>query len=83
MEKIHNLTISFNGETYKKRSKDIEQTILSLKPEVLYTELYFTISKGSGKFKELTERKLNLIQARKLFQDDFFRQVFINNLLLQ
>jgi hypothetical protein len=83
IKKLFYITASFNGEIYKKRSKDIRNAILSLKPETLYTEVYFTVSTGSGKNKDISERRLNLTQAKRIFSDETALDIFINNLLLQ
>lgn len=72
------LEMLFNGKKFSKRTDNIEESILSLKPDVLYTEVYVIVTNN----KELTERKLNLIQGKRLFLVDEFRTVFINNLLL-
>lgn len=69
----------FNGLKFLKKTNDIAETILKLKPDVLHTDIYVTVSKQK---EILAERKLNLIQGRKLFLDEGFLQVFINNLLL-
>lgn len=70
-----------NGETIKKRTENIKDAILSLKPEVLVTEIYVIVQKVGSK--DTTERKLNLIQGKKLFRDENFLDVFIMNLLLE
>ncbi len=72
------LEVKFNGFTKKKRTDNLDIAILSLKPELLLTEMYVTATKG----KAVSERKLNLVQGRKLFNDSSFREIFINNLLL-
>ena len=77
---MYNLTLKFNGETFNKRPKeDIRQAILSVKPSVLLTEMYVTLKKGS----DVRERKLNLVQGRKLFNNEDFLDIFIINLLLK
>lgn len=70
-----------NGETIKKRTENIKDAILSLKPEVLVTEIYVNVQKVGSK--DITERKLNLVQGKKLFRDENFLDVFIMNLLLE
>ncbi len=72
----------FNGLKFKKRTNDIPEAILKLKPETLFTDLYVTVSKGKGKDKEITERRLNLQQGKNLFINEDFLRVFTNNLLL-
>lgn len=76
----YNLTLLFNGETKKKRTENIKDTILSLKPEVLYTEVYVILSEVGSKNK--TERRLSLRQGKQLFNNDSFLDVFIINLLV-
>lgn len=78
---MYNLTLQFNGETFTKRPKKetLKRAILSLKPDVLYTEMYVTL-----KDKEyVRERKLTLVQGKKLFSNEDFLDVFIINLLLK
>jgi hypothetical protein len=67
-----------NGETYNKRTDDVQETLLSLKPELVLTEMYVKVKKG----KAIAERKLTAKQARFLFNDEVFRAVFMNNLLI-
>lgn len=76
----YTITLLLNGETHKKRSENIKDAILSLKPEVLYTEVYVIVNKVGGK--EKIERTLNLVQGKKLFNNEDFLDAFINNLLL-
>lgn len=78
-KKLYSIKFLFNGEQYNKRTNDINQTILDVAPEVLYTEMYVVVKKGDVTM----ERKLNLTQAKRVFRDDIVREVFINNLLLK
>lgn len=73
------LTLSFNGETYTKRPKNVKEAILALKPQALYTDIYVTYKDKN----DIRERKLNLYEGRKLFQDENFLEVFMMNLLLK
>lgn len=73
------LTLSFNGETYTKIPKDVKEAILSVKPQFLFTDVYVTFKNKN----DVRERKLNLHEGRKLFQDDNFLEVFVMNLLLK
>lgn len=75
---MYNLTLKFNGETFNKRPKDIKQAILSLKPDVLHTEMYVVLKKGS----DIRERKLNLRQGKSLFNSEDFLDIFVMNLLV-
>lgn len=74
----YKLTMIFNGMTFVKQTDDIAKAILSLKPDVLYTDIYITVKQG----KEITERKLNLKQGKNLFVNEDYLPIFINNLLL-
>ena len=76
----YNLTLQFNGEVFKKRTENISEAILSLKPESLVTEIYLTVIPVGSK--EKTERRLNLLQGKRLFNNEDFLAVFIHNLLL-
>lgn len=69
----------FNGLKFNKKGTDLRKVIMSLKPEILYTEMYITVKKGE----QVSERRLNLIQGKRMFLDDIRLEVFINNLLLQ
>lgn len=77
--KKYSLQMKVNNETHTKLTDDLEAGIVLLKPDVVYTEMYMTAKAGNM----VAERKLSLVQARKLFTDPTFRQIFINNLLLQ
>lgn len=67
-----------NGETTNTKTDNVEETLLSLKPQLVLTEMYLTVAKGEAK----AERRLTAKQARHFFNDDIFRQVFMNNLLI-
>lgn len=67
-----------NGETYTKETDKVEDTLMSLKPELVLTEMYVTVTKGDAK----AERKLTPRQTRFFFNDEIFRAVFMNNLLI-
>ena len=75
----YSLTFKFNGEVKKKRTADIVKAIEEVRPPLLHTDMYVTLKKG----KHVIERKLNLVQARKLFADALTREVFLNNLMLE
>ena len=77
--KIYSIKLIFNGLEFNKRSANIAKAIMEVKPEVLHTEMYVVI----GKKGDTTERRLNLVQGRKLFMNDDFLEIFINNLLLE
>ena len=75
---MYNLTLAFNGETYTKRPKDVNKGIMAVKPQTLLTDVYVTLKRKE----DIRERKLNLTEGKKLFNNDDFRQVFVMNLLL-
>lgn len=77
-KKKYRLDFYFNGDRFKKRTNDIDKTLLEVAPDQLYTEMYITAHFDDMK----AERKLNLIEGRKLFRDDMFRQIFIQNLTI-
>lgn len=78
-KKKYEVVFKFNGESVKTEADDMNDAILTVKPTQLHTEMYVTVKNGE----QLVERRVLLIPARKIFQDAFHRQVFINNLLLQ
>ncbi len=75
---MYSLTVKMNGETITTRTTDLNAAIQALKPSWLHTEVFLTVKKG----KAISERHLPLIKAKRVFQDDFEREVFINNLLI-
>jgi len=77
---MYYLTLNFNGETYNKRPKDVKAAIISVKPQLLFTDVYVTLKNNKN---DVRERKLNLHQGRKLFQDENFLEVFVMNLLMK
>lgn len=76
----YNLKLIFNEQTFIKRTSNIKETILSLAPEQVYTELYLIVSPVGSK--DLTERHLDLQKAKNLFRNETYLDIFINNLLL-
>lgn len=77
-KKTYSLTAKFNGKTVTKRTDDLNETIKSLKPDWLHTEVYFIVKKDT----QVAERYLGLVQAKRVFNNDINREVFINNLML-
>lgn len=76
--KTYSLWVKFNGIEKRKRTDDLNETLKSLKPDWLHTEMYVKVKKGDT----TSERHLNLIQAKRMFSDDLSREIFINNLHL-
>ena len=75
---MYHLKMTFNGETFEVDTDNIGEAILALKPEVLFTEIYLTISLGDF----VRERRQTLEQGKKLFNSDEYREVFLINLAL-
>lgn len=75
----YDITIGMNGETYSCITDNVKEYILSLKPELLFSEIYVTIKTTE----DIIERKLNLIQGKRLFSDEMNMDIFINNLFLE
>lgn len=75
-KKLYKLEIVMNGKTFKKNTDDLKVTILDLKPINLATEMYITIvdNKTKGEF----NKKLRLVDGRKLFNDEETLDLFIN-----
>lgn len=75
----YDIEITFNGFTFNVKTNDLFNGILSLKPDELFTESYITIKKGEAEF----QKRLTLVQTRKLFNDETSLEMFINNLQLE
>ncbi len=75
---MYHLKMTFNGETFEVDTANIGEAILALKPEVLFTEIYLTISLGDF----VRERRQTLDQGKKLFNNDEYLEVFLINLAL-
>ncbi len=76
--KKYSVQMLFNNEKFTKRTDDLAETFVSLKPAQLHTDMYVIVKKGGA----VMERHLNLVQGRKLFANSDYREIFINNLLL-
>ena len=81
-EKVYTLKGRINETPFSKRTSDIKATLLALKPEFVFTDTYIVLSTGAGASKITTERKLNLVQGKKLFNDEDYSTVFIQNLMV-
>jgi len=76
------LILKFNGKEYKKRPKSedsIKEAILSVKPELLMTEMYVTLKENG----HIRERLLTLFNGRQLFNSDDYLDVFVMNLIMK
>jgi len=78
--KTFQLKGKINEVPFSKRTSDIKKTLLELKPDFVYTDSYFTLSTGTGAKKISTERKLNLLQSKRLFNNENVLDIFIMNL---
>jgi len=76
--KKYSVTAIINGETYKKQTNNVQETLMELKPEFVLTEMYVTVKNG----KQVSERRMTAQQGKKFYSDEIFREVFMNNLLL-
>jgi len=70
----YRLTLQFNNETYDCFTNNLKIGILSFAREVL-TEMFVKITKGQAVF----EKKLNLTQAKMLFNDMQSLEIFLEN----
>ena len=77
MNKEYKIEMKFNGETFNEVTEDPKKAIMSFKQEMILTESYITITKGEAEF----QRKLTLVQTRKIFNDEVALDIFINNIL--
>lgn len=73
----YEVILKFNDEEFKIKTDNLVQAITAIKPEVLYTELYITISDGQSEF----QKRFNLIQGKRLFASDEMMDVFISTML--
>lgn len=73
------ITAIFNDQVIELETNDIKETLTSIKPELLNTEVDIKVQKGD----QITERHLNLRQGRNLFINESFLDVFISNLMLE
>lgn len=74
---FYKVEIAMNGITFIKKGVDLDKTIMKLKPEIVLTSSFVTITYKGRVF----ERTLNLVDSKRLFDDDVFREIFINNLI--
>lgn len=74
---LYQVEIKMNGKVFKKKGADLNETIMKLKPEFVLTQSFITIRYK----KRVFERMLNLVNGRKLFKDETYREIFINNLI--
>lgn len=70
---MYKVIISFNLKTFECETDDLKTAILSFK-ETPVTEMYITIRKGQAIF----EKIFSPINARKLFKDEQYLDIFLN-----
>ena len=76
-EELYVLTMAFNGESHTVETDNVDEALKALKPDLLLSESYVTISKGDF----MAERRLSRTQTQRVFLDDVTRDVFVMNLL--
>jgi len=74
----YTLEMTFNGETFKTETEDLKEAFMDMKPEVVHTEGYISITKDNLVF----QRKLDLVKLRKLFSHKETLDVFIDTLVI-
>ncbi len=67
-KKKYTIKVKMNGLDFLKRNSSIAEALYQIKPETLYTEVYITVKDGDF----IAERRLTLIQGKKLFSDEQF-----------
>lgn len=77
VEQKYRVTLQFNGEEFDIKTNNLIEAITAIKPEILYTELYITISDGQNEF----QKRFNLVQGKRLFASDEMMDVFISTML--
>lgn len=74
----YRVELTVNGERLTAAGKDLEAALLKLEPEFVHTEMFVRVLAG----KKAAERILHLHDARKLFKNEAFRSIILDNLLL-
>lgn len=74
---LYQVEIKMNGKVFTKKGADLNEVIMKLKPEFVLTQSFITVKYKGRTF----ERMLNLVSGRKLFNNETFREIFINNLI--
>lgn len=74
----YQLIMHFNGETFQCWTNNLQISILSFKPVEVHTEGYIKIIKGTNFY----ERRLPLVNMRKLFNDPQTLEIMLANLYL-
>lgn len=73
----YTLSISMNGEVFLRKTNNIKEELQKFTPEQVFTEVYINITKGMADF----TRRLTLPNAKRLFRDQEYQEIFLNNLL--
>ena len=72
------LEVVMNNESFAVETDNLDEAIVSLKPEQLLSEVYIKVTKGEA----TCERRLSLNEAKRVFLNEVNREVLINNLLI-
>lgn len=75
----YSIQFIFNGKKINKRNSSINEAIIQVKPDVLLTEFYIKVKKGKDNERNM---RLPLRYGKKLFNNDIYREIFINNLMI-
>jgi len=76
--KKFSLKMLFNGLEFETETDDLEEAVLSFKPDQLYTEVFVIAKRGEA----ISERRWKLQEGKNVFRDADVRHIFCNNLLL-
>lgn len=77
-KKDYLLEVVMNNENYSVETDDLNQALIDLTPEQLLSEVYVKVTKGEA----VVERRLSLVEAKRVFKVEVNREVFVNNLLI-
>jgi len=77
-KKDYLLEVVMNNETFTVETNDLNEALIAMKPEQLLSEVYVKVTKGEA----VCERRLSLVEAKRVFQVEVNREVFVNNLLI-
>lgn len=75
----YKVTLKFNGEEFSVTRDSLDEAIRAIDPVSLHTEVYVEVEHGDMRI----ERKLSLVQGKRLFVSDEHLEVFISNLNLE
>jgi len=76
-DKRYTVTLSFNGEVFSKKTDNIDDAIMAMKPDFVHTDMFLEVKDGEF----VLNRHLTLVQARLLFANEINREIIISNFL--